>query len=374
MFLKIIGIFAEFERENIIERTKLGFEKKVKEGYSLCTRNASYGYTREIGEKIQEIHESEAQVVQDIFDMYVHQGMSLTSIAKHLNIVGTPTKFNSTWSSIHIKRLLENCNYIGNVRHHTKDAELKQEYDGLHEAIILEELFDEAQELLAKNKKANKSKKPREENYFSKMLVCGKCGDKLVSHCTYKTLKSGAVSFYGSYRCSRHRVGACDTCEITHSKVEKAFQQYIDEIDTLEGADKINIQEQERQRQNQLEQITAYQEKLSKLDAKEREVLNRYVDNEIEFEDYTSMKNRIRNDKQFVQSELDKLHISVAEESTIKREDIISDFKENWQHLSMVEKRQFLVKFVKKIVVINEKEESQYFVTIKILDVVFHSN
>ncbi len=29
MFLKIIGIFAEFERENIIERTKLGIERKV---------------------------------------------------------------------------------------------------------------------------------------------------------------------------------------------------------------------------------------------------------------------------------------------------------------------------------------------------------
>ena len=27
MFLKIIGIFAEFERENIVERTKVGFER-----------------------------------------------------------------------------------------------------------------------------------------------------------------------------------------------------------------------------------------------------------------------------------------------------------------------------------------------------------
>ena len=34
MFLKIIGIFAEFERENIIERVTLACEKKVKEGCS----------------------------------------------------------------------------------------------------------------------------------------------------------------------------------------------------------------------------------------------------------------------------------------------------------------------------------------------------
>ena len=34
MFLKIIGIFAEFERENLASRLKLGLERKVKEGFT----------------------------------------------------------------------------------------------------------------------------------------------------------------------------------------------------------------------------------------------------------------------------------------------------------------------------------------------------
>ena len=55
MFLKIIGIFAEFERENISERITLGRERKVKEGYSLCSHTASYGYDRPKGRKIQTI-------------------------------------------------------------------------------------------------------------------------------------------------------------------------------------------------------------------------------------------------------------------------------------------------------------------------------
>ena len=42
MFLKIIGILAEFERENIIERITLACEKKVKEGYTLATFTPSY--------------------------------------------------------------------------------------------------------------------------------------------------------------------------------------------------------------------------------------------------------------------------------------------------------------------------------------------
>jgi len=35
MFLKIIGIFAEFERENLVSRLKMGFERKAREGYTL---------------------------------------------------------------------------------------------------------------------------------------------------------------------------------------------------------------------------------------------------------------------------------------------------------------------------------------------------
>ena len=46
MFLKIVGIFAEFERENLIERINLGIERKVKEGYALCKNIVSYGYDR----------------------------------------------------------------------------------------------------------------------------------------------------------------------------------------------------------------------------------------------------------------------------------------------------------------------------------------
>ena len=43
MFIKIIGIFAEFERENLAERVSFGYEQKTREGnYTNC--NGVYGY------------------------------------------------------------------------------------------------------------------------------------------------------------------------------------------------------------------------------------------------------------------------------------------------------------------------------------------
>ena len=374
MFLKIIGIFAEFERENIIERVKMGLDKKVKEGYSLCSRTASYGYTREDGEKVQSINDEEAQVVIDVFDMYVNQGKAMLAIAKHMNVLGIPTKEGSIWVANTVRRILTNANLIGNVRHHVADGQSAYEYEGQHEAIITEELFADAQNLLAKNKKAGKTKKPREDNYFAGFLVCAKCGSKLVTHCLYKQSGNNKTSYVGGYRCRNRDVKACDASGMSQKKADKAFQEYIDQVSDFSVADRIQLEEQEQARQNLLVQITAYQERLRQLDNREREVLNRYVDNEIEFEEYTAMKNRIRNDKKFAQAELDKLQVPEPDKATLCREDIISDLKKNWQHLSMVEKRQFLVRFVQKIVIVHEKEEGQHYGTVTVLDVLFQSN
>lgn len=49
MFIKIIGIFAEFERENIIERVKMGRDRKVKEGYSLSLRQVPSSFAPTLG-------------------------------------------------------------------------------------------------------------------------------------------------------------------------------------------------------------------------------------------------------------------------------------------------------------------------------------
>ena len=97
MFLKIIGIFAEFERENNIERVKVGIERKVREGYSIGGR-ASYGYDRPKHQKIQTINEQEAEIVREIFDMFVNQGVGIIDIARRLNVRKVPTKENVTWA------------------------------------------------------------------------------------------------------------------------------------------------------------------------------------------------------------------------------------------------------------------------------------
>lgn len=375
MFIKIIGIFAEFERENIVERTKLGFERKVKEGYSLCTRTASYGYTRNIGDKIQQINEKEAVIVREVFDMFVHHGMSYLDIAKNLNGRHIPTKENAMWTARGIKNMLTNCNYIGKVRYATKDEERNFEANGNHEPIISEELYEETQNLISKISIKNYTKRPKEENYFSGFLFCGKCGAKLVVHDDYYRKKSGEKIFKSAYRCSNYIRKTCNASNISQKNVESAFMTYIEKIEDFSAMAEIQLEENRKSNDNNSKLIEKLNNQLKNLENKEKEILSSYVDNNLDFDRYIQLKDYIEAEKYKIHEQLTEIPVieEDTEEMIIRKEDIIKSLKENWTFLTNAEKRLFLLKFVDKIIIVNEMQNSRRGIA-KITDIKFHIN
>jgi site-specific DNA recombinase len=363
MFIKIIGIFAEFERENIAERVRVGFERRAKEGYSTASKFVSYGYDRTNGQKIQIINEGEAENVRMIFDMYVNQGMSLAGIAKSLNLREIPTKNKSIWNAAIVRGVLRNCNYIGNVRYAIHEPKRNFEADGLHEAIISDELYNEAQLLMKKNRVYAPTKKPKEKNYLVGFVYCDKCGSSLMSHTYVKKSKNGDfvknvsnVVFY----CRKKILGCCDAKSTTTYKVERALMEYFSHIEDFTVLDVVVLEQKRQQARNDAEaQIDTLNEKLPKLDNKEREIMGLFVSGELEFDGYRAMKKQLDGDRDFICAELAKLEVAFdeREEPSISRADIVANFRENWENLSDLEKRQFLTKFIKKIVLVNEPIE-----------------
>ena len=109
MFLRIIGIFAEFERENLSIRVRMGLERKAKEGYTLANGIMSYGYTKGKGQKIQQIEPNEAKIVKEIFSMFAEKNISFNKIARTLNDRKILTKKKtSSWEATTIKQILIN--------------------------------------------------------------------------------------------------------------------------------------------------------------------------------------------------------------------------------------------------------------------------
>jgi len=370
MFLKIIGIFAEFERENIGERVRVACERKAKEGYSLCCLHASYGYDRPKGQELQTINEDQAVIVREIFDLFVNQNISMMGIAKRLNIRKVPTKHNAIWTAGTIRLVLTNCNYIGKVRYHMEEDN-GFEIDGLHEPIISPEIFAEAQMLLEVNPKASFSKKPRDENYFLGFIRCPKCGRNYISHASYPKKKDGTGHFVGAYRCHGSSIHACDASSMTHAKLERAFCKYMEGLGDITTSEAISFEEQQAEN-NRKEQLAGYEERLMQLNGKEREIMDLYVADTVSFEQYRQIKERIDKDREFIITEMERLQ-KQEEKQILSKEDIILSFKQNWEHLTDVEKRKFLLRFVEKIVVVNEIPEGERYGIVRIEEVVFRN-
>jgi len=111
MFIKIIGIFAEFERENLAERVSFGYEQKTREG-NYTNTNGVNGFDYIVGKGDLVVNEQEKDIVNRIFNMYL-EGNSMLKIAKILNQEKVPTKRGGYWSQSTIKSILTNPLYIG---------------------------------------------------------------------------------------------------------------------------------------------------------------------------------------------------------------------------------------------------------------------
>ena len=77
LLISIIAAVAEMERENIRVQTMAGREQKAREG-KWNGGFVPYGYKLKNGELV--IAEDEVEIIQMIFDRYIHTGMSFIRI------------------------------------------------------------------------------------------------------------------------------------------------------------------------------------------------------------------------------------------------------------------------------------------------------
>jgi len=356
MFLKIVGIFAEFERENLAERLRLGFERKAREGHSLCTY-ASYGYDRKRGEKMQTIVPEEAEVVRRIFHMFLHDDYTQHHIARVLNAQNISTKKGKTWSNIIIRQTLTNPNYVGKVRYGVNDESRYFEVYGHHEQIVDDETFNQVQDKLQKMQKITHTKRPTSGVYFCGVLYCPVCGGKYSSKWNYKTDENGKkVGANPGYRCTNSVLNRTTTCtnwvQISHARLERAFAQYIEnyadftETNPDTATPKID-------HAAEMETIAV---ELRQVERKIEEIMSLFVANTIDFDTYQGMvkisnQRRVELDARMTQLENNE----TAKTTRIDKREIVANFKANWQTLNNDKRLKFVQKFVKKIIVHGEK-------------------
>lgn len=373
MFLKIIGIFAEFERENIIERITLACEKKVKEGYTLAVFTTSYGYDRAVGEKVQTINQAEAKIIKEIYAMYLEGNMSCHAIAKNLNHRGIKTKMGATWSHSTIRMIFNNPNYIGKVRYSMDDKDRYFEVDGKHEAIISEELYYAVQKKMGRVRRKAYTNRPKSDHYFGGTLYC-ECGTRLFTKGEYKTNADGEKVVNASYRCPNSTKGLCDAGMFSHSKVEASFQEYMANIPDITVSDEMITEEQVRQDSINNLIKEEFVSAITKIDKKEKDVMALYLSDRITFENYESMLGVLASEKADYTQRLENIPTEPDEDIILSREEIMTNFRDNWVHLTKEEKLIFLQDYIEKITATSQREEKRMRNKVKVLDVKFYDD
>jgi site-specific DNA recombinase len=133
-FRNVMASIAEFEGHLMHERMRKGFRAKAAKGGWTGTW-LPYGYKGADGRAV--VVKSEAAVVRRIF-RWRARGKSLRWMARKLNEEGVPTQHNRKWYPSTVWDIYRNRFYTG-----------KSKFDGgwvegQHEAIVSDELFDNA--------------------------------------------------------------------------------------------------------------------------------------------------------------------------------------------------------------------------------------
>ncbi|MBQ8133383.1 MAG: recombinase family protein [Clostridia bacterium] len=180
----LLAVFAQLEREQIKERTKMGRIARAKSGLYHGGGNIPIGYDYKDGHLI--VNPYEAEQVKKIYEWYLAGG-SLKSVTDRLNDEGYTNRYGSYNSWTSVRNILENETYLG--RFHYGDVI----YDNAHEALVTEEQFKAVQDLRRQRRKQYGTTAFQSKHLLTGMIYCGNCGAR------YYLRNSGRYSYYACY-------------------------------------------------------------------------------------------------------------------------------------------------------------------------------
>jgi site-specific DNA recombinase len=367
--IRIVLIFAQLEREQTSERTIDVMAHRAKQGLF----NGGYprlGYDIDYENKCLVPNESEIPIVNDIFSTYLRLG-SLSATAMELHEKGYRLK---TWTTkagrtrggekfhkTNVSRMLNDPVYVGKVKYKSGV------YDGQHQGIVSEELYEAVQSILQANNISKTGYRQMENMFYLKGLVrCGSCRSAMAPSFAYS---KGNKYFY--YRCTVNNDRSKNQCRIGSVHAAKLEGLVIDELKFLAGDPRII--------EGVVEKATKDKRKKSKELAAKKKVLSdnlALIENKARnLLEVLGGNGKRNNNSGFIVKELDELDLQAGQlrneiegieleandlENKIMSADLIRDnfkvLKDVYDHLTPDEKYDLLHLLVKKVVYFEEPE------------------
>lgn len=315
----VLSVFAQLERETILERTRIGLKKRAESGLWRGGGKIPfpYRYDRNTGTLVP-IPE-QVELLHKMISLYI-SGKSFNAIG---NIVGMDESMVET-------RILSITN-TGKVPYRDEI------FDGQHEAVVTDELYEE---ILRVNKVRSREKYER-HYLLSGKVYCGHCGAKyryqkwgkrLIMYC-YSQQKS-KPKYIKDPNCKNKR---WDTFEVEDAVLEELFKMSLD-IDLFKKTFNIATVNVKNELKTRLEEIK-----------KQINNLLNFIASGIAVDETNKKITELEKEKEMIEEKL--ISSDQKEKDNKVSLDMITNLKATWFDMDFDEQRRIIEHLIDKVVV-----------------------
>ena len=324
----VLSVFAQLERETILERTRIGLKKRAEAGLWRGGGKIPfpYRYDRNTGTLVPIPEQVEL----------LHKMISLYISGKSFNVIG---KIVGMDESMVETRILSITN-TGKVPYRD------EVYDGKHEAVVSDELYEE---ILRVNKVRSREKYER-HYLLSGKVFCGHCGAKyryqkwgkrLIMYC-YSQQKS-KPRYIKDPNCNNKR---WDTFEVEDAVLEELFKMSLD-LDLFKKTFNIATVNVKNEYRTRLEEIT-----------KQINNLLNNIASGIAVEETNNKINELEKEKETIEEKL--IESDQKEKDNKVSLNMIKNLKSTWFEMDFDEQRRIIEHLIDKVIV-NDNEINIYY-------------
>lgn len=325
----ILSVFAQLERETILERTRIGRKKRAEEGLWYGTGNLPFAYDYDEKQGILVPNKEKVEIVNKMVELYL-QGMPMTQVGALFGLQDQT-----------VRSIFTSPVGLGKIPY--KD----EIFEGQHEPIMTQETYDKLQQ-----KMKERAVTYKHANYLlAGKIVCGKCGAK------YRYQKAGTSSirlYCYSQQTSKKNLIKDANCD------NRRYYDYEIEDYVIKDLISMSLDESKFRHNMNMNDINVSQARIDRIAQIDKQVVNLldYISEGIAVEETKEKIRKLQEEKEKIQKELSDEKAKERKSENLKV--VISDLNTAWKTMTFEEQRNIVLEVIDKVVV-NDNEIQIYY-------------